>query len=121
MQCSISDRAVKEIAKSCHKLEHLDVYGCDDVTDLGIRDIARSCPKLKHLDLSNCEMIGNSAIREIACSCSNLKYLGLEGCKCSREVIEKLDRNIEVEWFGTESDWSDTSSENGSNLSGLEW
>ncbi|CAI2177917.1 7201_t:CDS:1, partial [Funneliformis geosporum] len=57
-------------------------------------------------------MIGNSAIREITRLCSNLKYFSLEGCKCSRKVIEKLDRNIEVEWFGTESDWSDTGSEN---------
>ncbi|CAI2181560.1 11198_t:CDS:2, partial [Funneliformis geosporum] len=82
MQCSISDKAVKEIAKSYHKLEHLDVYGCNGITD--------------------------SAIREITRLCSNLKYFSLEGCKCSRKVIEKLDRNIEVEWFGTESDWSDT-------------
>jgi bacterioferritin-associated ferredoxin len=62
MQCFISDRTIKEIAKSFHKLEHLDIYGCDGVTNSGIRAIARSCPKLKHLDLGN-TMIGNSAIR----------------------------------------------------------
>ncbi len=108
MQCSITDTAVKEIAKSCHKLEHLDIYGCDGVTELGISAIARSCPKLKHLDLGNSE-IGNSAIREIARSCHNLKFLGLECCSgISRKVIEKLDRNIEIEW---DSGWSDSDSE----------
>ncbi|RIA86669.1 hypothetical protein C1645_779223 [Glomus cerebriforme] len=74
---SISDRAIKEIAKSCHKLEYFDIYGCgSSVTDLGIRAIACSCPKLKHLDLNNNSMIGNSAIRKIAHSFPNLKYLG---------------------------------------------
>jgi hypothetical protein len=103
MQCFISDRAIKEIAKSCHKLEHLDIYGCDGVTNLGISAIARSCPKLKHLDLGNSE-IGNSAIREIACSCHNLKFLDLEACKgISRNVLEKLDRNIKIEWPDSDS------------------
>jgi hypothetical protein len=112
MQCFISDRAMKEIAKSCHKLEHLDIYGCDGVTDLGTRDIVRSCPKLKYLDLGNCEMIGNSAIKEIAQSCYNLKFLGLEACKgISRNVLEKLDRNIKIEWPDSDSDWSDTEGE----------
>ncbi|CAB4401216.1 unnamed protein product [Rhizophagus irregularis] len=124
----ISDRAIREIAKSCHrlehlnlgsyernKLEHLDIFGCDDVTVSGIHDIARSCPKLKHLDLGNCEMIGNSAIREIARSCSNLKFLGLESCKgISKNVLEKLDRNIKIEW-------PDSDSDNESNLSDSEW
>jgi hypothetical protein len=115
MQCFISDRAIKEIAKSCHKLEHLDIYGCDGVTNLGIRDIARSCPKLKYLDLGNCEMIGNSAIREIARLYSNLKFLDLEFYKgISRNVLEKLDRNIKIEW-------PDSDSDNESNLSDSEW
>lgn len=114
MQCFISNRDIKEIAKSCHKLEHLDIYGCDGVADSGIRDIARSCPKLKYLDLGN-SMIGNSAIREIARSCHNLKFLGLEACKgISRNVLEKLDRNIKIEW-------PDSDSDNESNLSDSEW
>ena len=60
-------------------------------------------------------MIGNSAIREIARSCHNLKFLGLEACKgISRNVLEKLDRNIKIEW-------SDSDSDNESNLSDSEW
>ncbi|GET02683.1 F-box/LRR-repeat protein 7 [Rhizophagus clarus] len=40
MQCSISDTAVKQIVKSSHKLEYLNIFGCDYITDLGIRAIA---------------------------------------------------------------------------------
>ena len=77
---------------------------------MGIRAIARSCSKLKHLDLSN-TIIGNSAIRKIACSCHNLKFLGLEACKgISKNVLEKLDRNIEIEWPDSDTDWSDSDS-----------
>ena len=28
MQCSITDTTVKQIANSCHKLEHFDIYSC---------------------------------------------------------------------------------------------
>ena len=50
-------------------------------------------------------MIGNSAIREIAHSCHNLKFLGLECCSgISRKVLEKLDRNIKIEWPDSDSD-----------------
>ncbi|CAI2172529.1 5889_t:CDS:1, partial [Funneliformis geosporum] len=56
-------------------------------------------------------MIGNSAIREIAHSCSNLKYLDLSGFRgISRNVMKKLNQNIEVEWADTENNWSDSNS-----------
>ncbi|CAB4390868.1 unnamed protein product [Rhizophagus irregularis] len=59
-------------------------------------------------------MIGNLAIREIARSCYNLKFLGLEACKgISRNVLEKLDQNIKIEW-------PDSDSDNESNLSDSE-
>jgi hypothetical protein len=48
--CSITDIAVKQIAKSCHKLGIHCISGCKGVIDLGIRIIARSRPKLKYLN-----------------------------------------------------------------------
>ena len=42
---------------------------------------------------------------EIVRSCLNLKYLGLEFCSgISRKVVEKLDRNIKIEWPDSDSD-----------------
>ncbi|CAI2185918.1 15445_t:CDS:2, partial [Funneliformis geosporum] len=54
--------------------------------------------------LSNSE-IGNLAIRKIARSYHNLKFLSLESCKdISRNVLEKLDQNIKIEWPDSDSD-----------------
>ena len=51
-----------------------------------------------------------------ACAKSDLKFLGLECCSgISRKVIEKLDRNIKIEWPNSDSD-----NESVQNLSGPE-
>ncbi|CAI2186143.1 6966_t:CDS:2, partial [Funneliformis geosporum] len=86
---------------------HLDIYGYNGVIELGISVIACLCLKLKHLDLSNSE-IGNLAIRKIARSYHNLKFLSLESCKdISRNVLEKLDQNIKIEWPDSDSQKDD--------------
>ena len=48
------------------------------ITDKGLCAIARSCHKLEYLNISHYTVITNITIEEIASSCLNLKYLDLE-------------------------------------------
>ncbi|GBB90948.1 hypothetical protein RclHR1_18000004 [Rhizophagus clarus] len=90
------------IAKSCHRLEYLNISNRREYSETSICNIIRSCPKLQQLDLSFCQ-ITDITIKEIAGSCLNLKYLNLEGCSnISKEVVNQLvslNPNIHVEDF----------------------
>ncbi|PKK60253.1 hypothetical protein RhiirC2_793596 [Rhizophagus irregularis] len=87
------------IAKSCHKLEYLNIAYRTEITKHSIYSIIRFCLKFQHLSLSFCK-ITDITIKEIAGSCLNLKYLDLEGCyNISKEAIDQLNPNTYVENF----------------------
>ena len=98
----ITGEGLFAIARSCHKLEYLNISHRTDICELSICNVIRSCPRLQQLDLSFCK-ITDIAIEEIAKSCHNLKYLNLRGCdKISKEAMDKLNSlnpNIYVENF----------------------
>ncbi|CAI2197647.1 86_t:CDS:1, partial [Funneliformis geosporum] len=83
----VDDEGLWRIAKSCHKLEYLNIAYRIEITEHSICGIIRSSPKLQHLDITFCE-ITNITIKEIASLCLNLKYLNLEWCdNISKEAI----------------------------------
>ena len=90
------------IAKSCHRLEYLNISNRREYSETSICNVIRSCPRLQQLDLSFCQ-ITDITIKEIAGSCLNLKYLNLEGCSnISKEAVDQLvslNPNIHVENF----------------------
>ncbi|PKY58651.1 RNI-like protein [Rhizophagus irregularis] len=90
------------IAKSCHRLEYLNISNRREYSETSICNVIRSCPRLQQLDLSFCQ-ITDITIKEIAGSCLNLKYLNLEGCNnISKEAVDQLvslNPNIHVENF----------------------
>ncbi len=90
------------IAKSCHRLEYLNISNRIEYSETSICNVIRSCPRLQQLDLSYCG-ITDITIEEIARSCPNLKYLNLEGCyKISKEAVDQLvtlNPNINIENF----------------------
>ena len=95
----ITGEGLFAIARSCHKLEYLNISHRTYICELSICNVIRSCPKLQQLDFSYCG-ITDKTIEEIAKSCHNLKYLNLRGCdKISKEAIDKLNSNIHVENF----------------------
>ena len=75
----ITGEGLYAIARSCHKLEYLNISHRTYICGQSICSIIRSCPRLQQLDLSYCK-ITDMTIEEIASSCLNLKYLNLEGC-----------------------------------------
>jgi hypothetical protein len=90
------------IAKSCYRLEYLNISNRREYSETSICNVIRSCPRLHQLDLSFCQ-ITDITIKEIAGSCLDLKYLNLEGCNnISKEAVEQLvslNPNIHVENF----------------------
>ena len=98
----MDDGGLWRIAKTCHKLEYLNIAYRTEITEHSICGIIRSSPKLRHLDISFCE-ITDMTIKEVADSCLNLKYLNLEGCSnISKEAVDQLvslNQNIHVENF----------------------
>ena len=98
----VTDKGLCAIARSCHKLEYLNISCHTEIIGISICDIIHSCPRLQHLEFSYCEFT-NEIIKEIASSCLNLKYLKLEGCdNVSKEAIGQLvslNPNFHVENF----------------------
>jgi hypothetical protein len=98
----ITGEGLYAIARSCHKLEYLNISHRTDICELSICNVIRSCPRLQQLDLSFCK-ITNITIEEIARSYLNLKYLDLKGCnKINKKAIDQLvslKPNIHVKNF----------------------
>src|SRR5256714_6269214 len=98
----VIDKGLCAIARSCHKLEYLNISCHTEIIGISICDIIHSCPRLQHLEFSYCEFT-NEFIKKIASLCLNLKYLKLEGCdNVSKEAIGQfvsLNSNFHVENF----------------------
>src|ERR1051325_954631 len=94
----VTDKGLCAIARSCLKLEYLNISYRTEITWISICDIIHSCPRLQHLDFSYCG-VTNEIIKEIGSSCLNLKYLKLEGCDVSKEALISLNPNFHVENF----------------------
>src|ERR1043165_2342554 len=95
----ITGEGLYAIARSCHKLEYLNISHHTNICELSICNVICSYPRLQQLDLSFCK-ITDIAIEKIVKSCHNLKYFNLRGCdKISKEAIDKLNSNIHIENF----------------------
>ncbi|CAJ0651598.1 2440_t:CDS:2 [Entrophospora sp. SA101] len=109
---NISDISVIEIAKSCKKIEYINIGGsaishpnmlsfsfADEegkfdmdniaVSDTSVRIIADSCPKLQYLNVS-WRHISDESICVIAQLCPELEQLYLEGCDITDKSMSAL-------------------------------
>ena len=94
----MNDGGLWRIAKTCHKLEYLNIAYRTEISELSICDIIRSSPKFWHLDIFFCE-ITDMTIKEVARSCFNLKYINLRRYYISKEVLDQLNPNTHIEIF----------------------
>ncbi len=86
----VTDKGLCAIARSCHKLEYLNIFYRTEIIEISICSIIYSCLRLQHLEFSYCK-VTNEIIKEIANLCLNLKYLKLEGCdNISKEAVDQL-------------------------------
>ncbi|CAB4396543.1 unnamed protein product [Rhizophagus irregularis] len=74
--------------------------------------IIKGSPNLRHLEIGHND-IGDEVTEAIAHTSHKLEYLDLsEACKgISRNVLEKLDRSIKIEWPDSESSGSEPETE----------
>lgn len=52
--CNITDDGLKQIAKSVHELETLNIGQCQRITDVGLKSISEQLVNLKAIDLYGC-------------------------------------------------------------------
>ena len=95
--CNITDKAVEEIALSCHNLKHLDLFGALHISDSSISKIAKMCPNIIYLDLEYADFIFDRTLKTIAEYLHSLEYLGLKGCRrISQKIIDMLFPDLEI-------------------------
>ncbi|GAB5586116.1 Antagonist of MEN (Mitotic Exit Network) [Umbelopsis nana] len=90
----ITDTSILLIAKTCHKLVHLDLRACGAVSDASISQIAKSCPRLRHLNVGRIregQRITYSSVKLIA-ELTDVAVLGLAGCNLNDDCIQVLAR-----------------------------
>ncbi|PKB95801.1 RNI-like protein, partial [Rhizophagus irregularis] len=95
--CNITDKAVEEIALSCHNLKHLDLFGALHISDSSISKIAKMCPNIIYLDLGYADLIFDRILKTIAEYLHSLEYLGLKGYRrISQKIIDMLFPDLEI-------------------------
>ncbi|XP_078377273.1 uncharacterized protein LOC144660495 isoform X3 [Oculina patagonica] len=76
----VSDRGLSVIARNCSLLKELNVEKCDGISDKGIKSIARRCCELKVLSVARCQKVSDKGIRFVAQKCTTLQSLSIAGC-----------------------------------------
>ncbi|PKK63173.1 hypothetical protein RhiirC2_789284 [Rhizophagus irregularis] len=95
--CNITDKAVEEIALSCHNLKHLDLFGALHISDLSISKIVKMCPNIIYLDLGYADFIFDRTLKIITEYLHSLEYLGLKGCRrISQKIINMLFPDLKI-------------------------
>ena len=82
---NINDIGLIKIMKYCHKLQYLNISGCN-ITDISINNIAINCNDLHTLDISRCWQVTNDSIINISKYC--IKLLSLYICYCSSNITD---------------------------------
>ncbi|PFX27480.1 F-box/LRR-repeat protein 17 [Stylophora pistillata] len=77
----ITDEAIGHVARSCQRLQRLNIAGRTKVSNRGLSVIARNCPHLKELNVEKCHGISNNGIKSIASRCHELKSLSVARCQ----------------------------------------
>ncbi|CAO3644316.1 unnamed protein product [Cunninghamella blakesleeana] len=81
----ITDEGIIHLAKTCPRLEHLDLRACGKVSDVSITEIAYHASQLKHLNVGRVKeghRITDQSIRLIALR-TKITVIGLAGCHIS--------------------------------------
>lgn len=76
----VSDRGLNVIARNCSLLKELNVEKCDGISNKGIKYIARRCSELTVLSVARCQKVSDKGIRFVAQKCRNLQSLNIAGC-----------------------------------------
>ena len=60
---NITDKEIDEaLAKTCKKLTHIDLTGCNKINDTAIEALTKTCQELTHINLTDCRQLNDKAI-----------------------------------------------------------
>ena len=76
----VTDRGLSLIARNCSFLKELNVDKCLAITDKGIKYIVRRCSELTVLSVARCYKISDKGLQFVAQKCTNLQSLNIAGC-----------------------------------------
>lgn len=76
----VSDRGLSLIARNCALLKELNVDKCDGISDKGIKYIARRCCELTVLSVARCQKVSDKGMQFVAQKCTSLQSLNIAGC-----------------------------------------
>eukprot|EP00759_Apiculatamorpha_spiralis_P032449 PhF_6_TR33859/c0_g1_i3/m.49673 len=84
MYSQVTDEGLKYL----HNLQHLDVFGCEDVTDVGLQHVAVNCPKLRRVDISRNLRITDAGLIALVSNteCCMIETLYAKGCRMISDV-----------------------------------
>lgn len=71
-------------------LHALSLRGCKSLTDDALKELAKSCPNLESLDLNDCKNLTDATCQSIASHCFHLKFLDLSGLSITDASLESL-------------------------------
>ncbi|XP_066505027.1 F-box and leucine-rich repeat protein 13 isoform X2 [Hoplias malabaricus] len=99
--------------QGCHRLTHLDLSGCVQISVDGFRHIAKSCSGLQHIVLDYMPMLSNACIQALVSTCHSLTVISLvdsqnltdTAFKAIAEVSSLTTLKIEGNRCLTDSSW----------------
>ena len=77
---SVTNVSLEVVADFCHKLRHLEVNYCSEVSDKGVIAIARGCPELEEFQVAGCTALSDTANLCLVEHCPKLRKLNLKEC-----------------------------------------
>jgi F-box/leucine-rich repeat protein 2/20 len=78
--CVVDDHFLIYLSNCCSILEDLRLPDHGIYGDIGVEALVKHNHRLKHISLQNCCNVSDSAVIEIGNQCSKLQYLNLESC-----------------------------------------
>ncbi|XP_048863307.1 dynein regulatory complex subunit 6 [Brienomyrus brachyistius] len=76
---AVTDTTIRNLSRCCLSLQYLSLAYCRNFTDRGLQYLTtgKGCHRLVHLDLSGCTQISVDGFRDVAVGCSQLQHFEL--------------------------------------------
>ncbi len=100
----MGDKVLCGIARSCRKIEYLNISFCQDITGRSLIEIAGSCQALQEFHFACAHLITETSISHILNSCPNLRRFSiLASCRRKNrgDILVEKHLSIEVLDFGS--------------------
>ncbi|XP_072565416.1 F-box and leucine-rich repeat protein 13 [Paramormyrops kingsleyae] len=102
---SFTDRGLQYLTtgKGCHRLVHLDLSGCTQISVDGFRDVAVGCSQLQHVELNDMPTIVDKCVLVMVSRCSSLNAISfLDTPHLSDIAFKAIAEGCRLQWIRIE-------------------